>query len=77
MQKEKNTPGRGRVSAPEKNKPVFTQVRIDEETFLKGKILAAVYDESFNSLMVRAVRNEIRAYEAEHGPLPEPARPEP
>ena len=57
-----------------KNKPVFTQMRLDEETFLKGKILAAVYDESFNSLMVRAA---IRAYEAEHGPLPEPARPEP
>ena len=49
-------------------------MRLDEETFLKGKILAAVYDESFNSLMVRAA---IRAYEAEHGPLPEPARPEP
>lgn len=77
MSKEPNTAGRGRVSAPEKNKPIFTQVRIDEETFLKGKILAAIYDESFNSLMVRAVRNEIRAYEAEHGPLPKPTRPEP
>ena len=76
MQKETKGAGQGRVAAPEKNKPVFTQVRIDEETFLKGKILAAVYDESFNSLMVRAVRSEIRAYEAEHGPLPEPARPE-
>lgn len=77
MSKEPNAAGRGRVSAPDKSRPVFTQVRIDEETFLKGKILAAVYDESFNSLMVRAVRAAIRAYEAEHGPLPEPARPEP
>lgn len=76
MPKEPNAAGRGRTSAPDKAKPVFTQVRIDEETFLKGKILAAVYDESFNSLMVRAVRNEIRAYEAEHGPLPDPTKPD-
>ena len=76
MQKETNGTGRGRTSAPDKAKPVFTQVRIDEETFLRGKILAAVYDESFNSLMVRAVRNEIRAYEAEHGPLPDPTKPD-
>ena len=76
MPKEPNAAGRGRTSAPDKAKPIFTQVRIDEETFLKGKILAAVYDESFNSLMVRAVRNEIRAYEAEHGPLPDPTKPD-
>ena len=69
--------GRGRPPAPDRSKSVFTQVRIDEDTFLKGKILAAVYDESFNSLLVRAVRSEIRTYEAEHGPLPEPARPGP
>ena len=54
----------------------FTQVRIDDETFLKGKILAAVYDESFNSLMVRAIRNEIRNYEAVNGPLPKPTTPD-
>ena len=53
----------------------YTQVRIDDETFLKGKILAAVYDESFNHLMVRAIRNEIRTYEASNGPLPKPAVP--
>ncbi|MBR1436912.1 MAG: hypothetical protein IJ587_06050 [Synergistaceae bacterium] len=46
--------------------------RIDDETFLKGKILAAVYNESFNHLMVRAVRNEIRTYKASNDPLPEP-----
>ena len=53
----------------------YTQVRIDDETFLKGKILAAIYDESFNHLMVRAIRNEIRNYEASNGPLPKPAVP--
>ena len=51
---------------------VFTQVRIDEPTFLKGKILAAIYDESFNRLMIRAIRNEIRNYEEVNGPLPKP-----
>jgi hypothetical protein len=55
---------------------IYTQVRIDEATFLKGKILAAVYDESFNHLMVRAIRNEIKNYEALNRSLPEPATPE-
>ncbi len=49
-------------------KLAYIQARIDEATFSKGKILTAVYGESFNSLMVRAMRNEIRAYETEHGP---------
>jgi hypothetical protein len=49
-----------------------TQVRIDEELFSKGKILAAIYDESFNSLLVRALAKEIQAYEEEHGELPKP-----
>ncbi|MBR2207782.1 MAG: hypothetical protein IJ859_03140 [Synergistaceae bacterium] len=50
----------------------FTQVRIDEETFAKGKILAAIYGESFNHLMVEAIKNEIQKYEVENGPLPKP-----
>ena len=50
----------------------FTQVRIDEDTFAKGKILAAIYGESFNQLMVEAIKNEIQKYEAENGPLPKP-----
>lgn len=54
---------------------IYTQVRIDDKTFLKGKILAAVYDESFNHLMVRAVRNEIRTYKASNEPSPEPIVP--
>ena len=57
-------------------KTLFTQVRIDEETFLKGKILAAIMDLSFNSLMVRAIRNEIKKYESEYGELPKPLKAE-
>jgi hypothetical protein len=49
-----------------------TQVRIDEDLFSKGKILAAIYDESFNSLLVRALAKEIQCYEQEHGELPRP-----
>ncbi len=56
----------------EKSTQVFTQVRIDEQTFLKGKILAAVYDISFNRLMVDAIRHEIELYEEANGPLPKP-----
>ena len=51
-------------------KPIYTQIRIDEETFYKSKILAAVYDESFNKLMIRVLRDEIRRYETEYGELP-------
>ena len=49
-----------------------TQARIEENLFAKGKILAAIYDESFNSLLVRALSNEIQRYEQEHGELPKP-----
>lgn len=56
----------------EKSEQVFTQVRIDAQTFLKGKILAAVYDISFNRLMVDAIRHEIELYEGANGPLPKP-----
>ena len=67
---------RERKTSADKTSQIYTQVRIDEATFLKGKILAAVYDESFNHLMVRAIRNEIKNYEALNGSLPEPATPE-
>lgn len=53
---------------------VSTQVRLDDDLFSKGKILAAIYDESFNSLLVRSLRKEIETYETEHGELPEPLR---
>lgn len=66
---------RTRKNSLPKVKQSFTQVRIDDETFIKGKILAAVYDESFNHLMVRAIRNEIRNYENLNGPLPKPVNP--
>jgi hypothetical protein len=53
-----------------------TQVRIDEDLFSKGQILAAIYDESFNSLLVKALAKEIQSYESEHGELPKPLRQE-
>ncbi len=67
---------RTRKNSTAKTNQTYTQVRIDDDTFLKGKILAAIYDESFNHLMVRAIRKEIRHYEAQNGPLPKPAIPE-
>lgn len=67
---------RTRKNSTSKANQTYTQVRIDNDTFLKGKILAAIYDESFNHLMVRAIRKEIRHYEAQNGPLPKPATPE-
>ena len=67
---------RTRKNSTAKTNQTYTQVRIDDDTFLKGKILAAIYDESFNHLMVRAIRNEIKNYEALNGSLPEPATPE-
>ena len=53
---------------------VFTQIRIDEDTFLKGKILASVYDLSFNAFMIRAIKDQIRQYEIQHGDLPKPIK---
>ena len=53
---------------------VATQVRVDEDLFSKGKILAAIYDESFNALLVRILTKEIQEYEARHGDLPRPLR---
>ena len=54
------------------SKIVATQVRLEEDLFVRGKILAAIYDESFNSLLVRTLDNEIQRYEEEHGDLPKP-----
>ena len=53
---------------------VFTQLRIDEDSFLKSKILASVYSLSFNAFVLRAIKNEIQNYEAEHGELPKPIK---
>jgi NRPS condensation-like uncharacterized protein len=53
---------------------VFTQLRIDEDSFLKSKILASVYGLSFNAFVLRAIKNEIQNYEAEHGELPKPIK---
>ena len=49
-----------------------TQLRIESDLFAKAKILAAVYDESFNALAVRLLQNAVTRYEQDHGPLPQP-----
>ena len=53
---------------------IFTQIRIDEDTFLRGKILASVYDLSFNSFVIRAINEQIKQYEAQYGELPKPVK---
>jgi len=58
---------------PEKS-TIFTQLRIDEDSFLKSKILASVYSLSFNAFVLMAIKNEIQNYEAEHGELPRPIK---
>jgi hypothetical protein len=55
---------------------VALQARFDEETYAKGKVLAAVYGESFNSVLVRALKNEIKRYEEKYGKLPRQVDPE-
>ena len=60
-------PGKIRSKAEQ----AFTQVRLSSELFRKSKILAAVYDISFNQLVINALQNEIKKYEATHDPLPE------
>lgn len=51
---------------------IATQLRIDADLFAKAKILAAIYDQSFNSFASSLLTSAIEHYEAEHGALPEP-----
>ena len=71
---------RNKAASPaKKNGPsrtVATQTRFDEITYAKGKVLAAVYDESFNATLVRALKNEIQRYEDRYGTLPRQVVPE-
>lgn len=62
-------------SPVEHGKRVALQARFDETLFAKGKVLAAIYDESFNSVLVRALTNEIKRYEAKYGELPQQVEP--
>ena len=45
-----------------KSAQLFTQVRIDDETFAKGKILAAIYGESFNHHIKFTSRLMVRGF---------------
>lgn len=51
-----------------------TQLRIDSQLFAKAKILAAIYDESFNSFVTRVIQAEVENYESQHGELPRPLK---
>jgi hypothetical protein len=53
---------------------IFTQLRISEDTFMKSKILASIYDISFNAFVLLSIKNEIQNYENEHGELPKPIK---
>jgi len=55
---------------------VPTQIRLDEYTYAKGKVLAAIYDESFNAVLIRALRNEIKRYEEKYGEIPRQIYPD-
>ena len=68
---EKNT-----AEAGYSRRRVAIQTRFDEDTYAKGKVLAAVYDESFNATLVRALKNEIQRYEDRYGELPRQVVPE-
>jgi hypothetical protein len=54
---------------------IAIQTRFDEKTYAKGKILSAIYDESFNALLVRSLKNEIKRYEDRYGDLPNQVEP--
>jgi len=58
----------------DENSIIFSQIRIDEDSFLKSKILASIYNLSFNAFVLHAIKNEIKNYEAEHGELPKPVK---
>ena len=60
---------------PDAAQRVAMQIRFDEYTYAKGRVLAAIYGESFNSVIIRSLRNEIRRYEDKHGELPRQVDP--
>ena len=47
-----------------------TQVRFPEETYAKARVLAAIYDTSFNQFLVDILDEKIRQWESDHGVLP-------
>ena len=55
---------------------IAMQIRLDEYSYSKGKVLAAVYGESFNALIIRSIRNEIKRYEEKYGELPRQIYPD-
>lgn len=51
--------------------PVYrTQVRVPEKLFEKARVLASVYQVSFNQLVVDLLFEKINSWESVHGELP-------
>ena len=49
---------------------VRTQTRFPEEVYAKARVLAAIYDVSFNQFLVDVLNEKIAAWESAHGDLP-------
>lgn len=49
---------------------VRTQTRFPEDVYAKARVLAAIYDVSFNQFLVDVLNEKIAAWESAHGDLP-------
>lgn len=49
---------------------VRTQVRFPEDTYAKSRVLAAIYDKSFNQFLVDVLNEKINHWESQNGTLP-------
>ncbi len=49
---------------------VRTQTRFPETVYAKARVLAAIYDVSFNQFLVDVLNEKIAAWESAHGDLP-------
>lgn len=48
---------------------ISTQIRIDEITWKKLKVIAKMENRNANSQLEYFVKRDVAAYEAEHGPI--------
>ena len=49
---------------------IRTQTRFPETIYSKARVLAAIYDVSFNQFLVDVLNEKIVAWESAHGDLP-------
>ena len=48
---------------------ISTQIRIDEVTWKKLKVIAKMENRNANSQLEYFIKKDVEAYEAEHGPI--------